>query len=67
MIWKKNLEHKLSEAFRLMYKKSIDLGGLVSGEHGIGYAKKEYLLDQHGKYYIGLLENIRKHLTQSKS
>ena len=52
--------NKLSEAFRLMYKKSIDLGGLVSGEHGIGYAKKEYLLDQHGKYYIGLLENIKK-------
>jgi len=51
---------KLSKAFDLMYKKSIELSGLVSGEHGIGFAKRDYLLKQHGDYYIGLLRNIKK-------
>ena len=57
---KPDWEDKLTCAFDLMYKKSIELGGLVSGEHGIGYAKKGYLLRQHGPYYIELLKNIKK-------
>ena len=36
---------KKREAFDLMYKKAAEYGGLVSGEHGIGVDKKEYLLD----------------------
>jgi glycolate oxidase len=53
-------EVKLTQAFDMMYSKSIDLCGLVSGEHGIGYAKKKYLLEQHGQYYVNLLKNIKK-------
>ena len=41
-------QEKLSLAFDLMYKKSVELAGLVSGEHGIGYAKKSYMLRQYG-------------------
>ena len=33
----------LNDCFDKMYEKAEELGGLVSGEHGIGYAKKEYL------------------------
>ena len=54
-IWKKTL----SGVFDCMYKKAIELEGLVSGEHGIGYAKKSYLLAQFGKEYIALLKNIK--------
>ena len=42
-----------------MYKKSVELNGLVSGEHGIGYAKKPYLFEQYGDYYIELMKNIK--------
>jgi len=54
-LWKKTL----SGVFDCMYKKAIELDGLVSGEHGIGYAKKTYLLAQFGKEYIVLLKNIK--------
>lgn len=53
-------DKKLSQVFECMYKKSIELGGLVSGEHGIGYAKREYLLEQMGHEYMKLMENIKQ-------
>ncbi len=36
-------EHKLNEAFDAMYGYARELNGKVSGEHGIGYAKRAYL------------------------
>jgi glycolate oxidase len=42
-----------------MYKKSVELKGLVSGEHGIGFAKKSYLREQYGPEYMELLKNIK--------
>ena len=36
-------ERKKDACFDRMYEKAVELGGLVSGEHGIGYAKKEFL------------------------
>ncbi len=55
-VWQK----KLSVCFDRMYKKACELGGLVSGEHGIGYAKKEYLKEQYGKTPILLMQGIKK-------
>ncbi|MBC8063064.1 MAG: 2-hydroxy-acid oxidase, partial [Clostridiaceae bacterium] len=52
-------EKKLEEVFEAMYKKSRELKGLVSGEHGIGFAKKEYMLEQYGPEYINLMKNIK--------
>ncbi|MBV7276336.1 FAD-binding oxidoreductase [Clostridium sp. PL3] len=52
-------EKKLSDVFECMYKKSVELNGLVSGEHGIGYAKKPYLFEQYGDDYMELLRNIK--------
>jgi glycolate oxidase len=52
-------EKKLHEVFEAMYGKSIELKGLVSGEHGIGYAKKPYLLEQYGPEYLALMKNIK--------
>jgi len=51
---------KLEAAFNLMYKKAIDLKGLVSGEHGIGYAKKSYLENQYGHQYMEIMNNIKR-------
>lgn len=50
---------KLEEVFELMYKKSRELGGKVSGEHGIGYAKKSYLQESKGRAGMELLKNIK--------
>ena len=50
---------KLDQAFSLLYKRSAELEGHVSGEHGIGYAKLPYLQDQQGSIYMGLLRNIK--------
>ena len=36
---------KLKEVFADLYAKAHELGGKVSGEHGIGYAKRPYLAE----------------------
>ncbi|MBR6789234.1 MAG: FAD-binding oxidoreductase [Oscillospiraceae bacterium] len=53
-------EQKLSACFDRMYEKAVELGGLVSGEHGIGYAKKGFLKRQYGDTPIALMQGIKK-------
>jgi len=50
----------LSEVFDEMYKKAKEVGGLVSGEHGIGYAKKQYLAEILGPVQVGLMKGIKQ-------
>ena len=52
-------EDVLTVCFDRMYKKAEEFGGLVSGEHGIGYAKKEYLKKQYGSSQIELMKGIK--------
>ncbi|HWR61583.1 MAG TPA: FAD-binding oxidoreductase [Clostridia bacterium] len=52
-------DKKLNEVFGAMYGKSVELKGLVSGEHGIGYAKKPYMFEQYGPEYVALMKNIK--------
>ena len=56
----KDWEDVLKKCFDRMYEKAKDLGGLVSGEHGIGYAKKDYLKKQLGDVQIELMQNIKR-------
>ena len=53
-------EETLNACFDRMYNKAEELGGLVSGEHGIGYAKKSYLKKQYGETPIQLMQGIKK-------
>lgn len=53
-------ETVLKVCFDRMYSKAESLGGLVSGEHGIGYAKKGYLKNQLGEVPIGIMQGIKK-------
>ena len=53
-------EHTKSDCFDRMYEKAAELGGLVSGEHGIGYAKKPYLRRQYGETPIALMQGIKR-------
>lgn len=50
---------KLDEAFALLYNKANELNGFVSGEHGIGYAKKEFMLNACGENQIELMRGIK--------
>ena len=55
-IWKE----KLSKGFDLLYTKAFSYGGLVSGEHGIGYAKKAYMVSLLGPKQMELMRGIKK-------
>ena len=51
---------KLKETFDLLYAKAREFGGQVSGEHGIGYAKKDYLKQHLGDNQLELMRGIKK-------
>ena len=53
-------KEKLAEAMDHMYAKAKELKGEVSGEHGIGYAKKEYLHRSLDPVSIELMRGIKK-------
>lgn len=50
---------KLAKGFDLMYDKAFSFGGLVSGEHGIGMAKKQYMNRLLGDKQIHLMKGIK--------
>ena len=52
-------EAKLSSAFDQMYARASEYGGQVSGEHGIGFAKKGYLQNQLGPIQMQLMRGIK--------
>jgi glycolate oxidase len=52
-------QDRIQEVFDAMYRKSRELHGLVSGEHGIGFAKKSWMNEQYGPDYIELMKNIK--------
>ncbi len=53
-------EERLEKAFEMMYARADELNGLVSGEHGIGYAKKRYLLETCGEKQVELMRGIKR-------
>ena len=54
--WKRTLK----EAFDQLYGKAFEFDGCVSGEHGIGYAKRNYLEEDYGDYTMNLMVGIKK-------
>jgi len=57
---KEQFEVILEKVFNELYERANQVGGLVSGEHGIGYAKKGYMKDQLGETQIELMNGIKK-------
>ena len=53
-------KEKMEKAFDRMYLKAKECGGLVSGEHGIGYAKRKFLKDQCGPVQLEIMRGIKK-------
>ena len=56
----KEYDKILEKVFDEMYDRATKVGGLVSGEHGIGYAKKGYMRQQLGETQINLMNGIKK-------
>lgn len=55
----KEWNNKLKLAMDAMYAKAKEFGGEVSGEHGIGIAKKPYLEETKGSEYMALLKRLK--------
>jgi glycolate oxidase len=54
--WREKLDSGFSELYRL----ADSIGGLPSGEHGIGWAKKRYLKDSLGERQIEIMRGIKR-------
>ena len=51
---------KRDTAMQAMYEKAMELGGQVSGEHGIGHAKRSYLAKSIGDRGMELIKSIKQ-------
>jgi glycolate oxidase len=49
----------LEAVIEVLIKAALELGGTMSGEHGVGLAKKRYLPDQVGKTQVELMKAIK--------
>ena len=52
--------HRVHEAFTEIFDEAIRLGGTITGEHGIGLAKKEFLPKFAGQAQMRLMRDLRK-------
>lgn len=50
---------RCKDAFAALYARAAQEGGKISGEHGIGYAKKEYLQKQIPPAELALMRGIK--------
>lgn len=51
---------RVEKAFEEIFKKAVELGGTISGEHGIGMMKLPYLHLKAGKAGIEVMRQIKK-------
>ena len=56
---KKETYKKIREFSDLLIKKTLELNGTITGEHGVGLHKKDYLLKEHGDN-VPLMKSIKK-------
>ena len=56
--------NKIREFSDLLIKKTLELNGTITGEHGVGLHKKSYLIQEHGDC-IPLMKTIKKSIDQN--
>ena len=54
--WEKKLPLLVSD----IYRAAVSLGGAISGEHGIGLAKKAYLPIEKDSTHLNLMKGIKR-------
>jgi glycolate oxidase len=62
MLDKKNPEQvkKAEAALDILFDYTLELGGTISGEHGIGITKAKYMAKEIGQAELTLMKNIKK-------
>ena len=50
---------KAQKGIRQLMKKVVDLGGTITGEHGIGLAKVHFMSMQHSKAEIASMKAVK--------
>jgi D-lactate dehydrogenase (cytochrome) len=61
---KKDMYKKIREFNDLLIRKGLELNGTITGEHGVGLHKKEYLLEEHADS-IPLMKLIKRSIDQN--
>ena len=54
--------HRVHEALEAIVRRTLELGGTITGEHGVGLAKKPWLRQQMGDASLGLMRRIKQTL-----
>lgn len=54
--------HRIEEAFKEIFAEAVRLGGTITGEHGVGLAKKAFLPDFLGEPQMRVLRALRQTL-----
>ena len=57
---REDFKNRLHKCFERLYHKAGELGGQVSGEHGIGYAKRQFLEEIAGDVQLDLMRKIKQ-------
>ena len=60
----KEMYKKIREFNDLLIRKALKLNGTITGEHGVGLHKKEYLLEEHGDN-IPVMKLIKRSIDQN--
>ncbi len=61
---KKEMYKKIREFNDLLIRKALELKGTITGEHGVGLHKKEYLLEEHADN-IPVMKLIKRSIDQN--
>jgi glycolate oxidase len=54
--------HRVELAMREIFEKALSLGGTITGEHGVGLAKKAFLRSQLGDSSYALMRQVKRAL-----
>lgn len=52
--------HRVEKMFEEIFQAALDLGGTITGEHGVGLAKKKFLETQVGMPGIAMMQAVKK-------
>ena len=54
--------HRVEAAMKEIFHKAVELGGTITGEHGVGLAKKEFLEGAVGRVNVEIMRRIKRAL-----
>ncbi len=60
MKWDGWTEEKYDEVRSVIYRKALELGGTITGEHGIGYLRRKYMDDIVDRKALELMKEIKR-------